>query len=227
MASVRIALASPRIAPTVADALQAVRASIVGLTRETPAALLREVVHMNLPKHYGVREGDVDLKRLGSVLLVAQESETETFEDLLLLRGLGPRTLQALALVSEVIHGDPVRFRDPARFAFAHGGKGGSPFPVPTRVYDETIDVLRSAVDRARMGQTDKAKALRSLTRLAQRVEAGFTPTGTLQDAVDRENAESHRYGGRTAQGVVPSPSEPPPSEPPPERDDLQLDLFA
>ncbi|MEL6614896.1 MAG: DUF763 domain-containing protein [Bacteroidota bacterium] len=187
--------------------------AILAATRERVPGLLRDVATMRLPTHYGVRAQDVDLKRLGAVLHLAQETETTDFEDLLLLKGLGPRTLQSLALVSEVIHGAPSRFTDPARFAFAHGGKGGSPFPVPTRVYDETIDTLRSAVERAKIGQTDKTKAIASLTRLAQRTEASYTPRPFFDEVVETEKRDSWRYGGRTAQG---------PALPP----DPQLGLF-
>ena len=109
-----------------------------------------------MPSHHDVRITDVNLKRLGAVLALAQDSELKNFESLLLLEGVGPRTLQSLTLVSEVIHGTPSRFADPARFSFAHGGKDGHPFPVPTKVYDETIHVLKTAVEKAKLGQTDK-----------------------------------------------------------------------
>src|SRR6185369_959019 len=98
------------------------------------------------------RAPDVDLKRLGAVLGVAYEREFRDFASLLLLENLGPRTLQSLALVAEVIHGTPSRFSDPARFSFAHGGKDGHPFPVPLKIYDESIGVLRRALDGAKVG---------------------------------------------------------------------------
>lgn len=197
------------------------QAAIVGLAEERVMDVVTEAAHMKLPTHYGVRARDVDLKRLGALLHLAQETETTDFEELLLLRGLGPRTLQSLALVSEVVHGAPARFSDPARFAFAHGGKGGAPFPVPTRVYDETLDTLRTAVERAKIGQTDKTKAVASLHRLARRVEQGFTPKPFFDEAVRRENADSWTHGGRTARGFAP-----PPDEAPEATRDPQLDLF-
>ena len=97
-----------------------------------------------------MRAEDVDLKRLGAVLASAYERELRDFASLLLLENLGPRTLQSLALVAEVVHGTPTRFSDPARFSFAHGGKDGHPFPVPLKTYDESIDVLRRSLDAAR-----------------------------------------------------------------------------
>ncbi|MEM0963160.1 MAG: DUF763 domain-containing protein [Bacteroidota bacterium] len=179
---------------------------ILSLAEERPASMLKEIATMRLPAHYGVKRTDVDLRRLGAVLHLAHETETTAFEDLLLLKGLGPRTLQSLAFVSEVVHGTPTRFRDPARFAFAHGGKGGSPFPVPTTVYDETIETLRTAVERAKVDETDRAKALRSLHRLAVRLEEGFEPREFFDEAVARERAESHTHGGRTADGWAQPP---------------------
>lgn len=149
---------------------------------------------------------------------VAQEQETQGFEDLLLLKGLGPRTLQSLALVSEVIHGTPTRFSDPARFAFAHGGKSGRPFPVPTRVYDSTISTLQSAVERAKIGNSDKQKAIAKLSKLAQQAEAGFTPNDKFDQLLEKERKDAWKYGGRTVHGF----SKPEKDEP----KDKQLKLF-
>ena len=98
-----------------------------------PEITLAEARHLVMPRHHDVREPDVDLKRLGAVLAVAYEREFRDFASLLLLENLGPRTLQSLALIAEVVHGAPSRFSDPARFSFAHGGKDGHPFPVPLR----------------------------------------------------------------------------------------------
>ncbi|MEM9526552.1 MAG: DUF763 domain-containing protein, partial [Bacteroidota bacterium] len=130
----------------VAKAAQPTQQGILEISQENPATLLREVPHMKLPTYYDVKAKDVDLKRLGSILYLAQEAETDNFADLLLLKGLGPRTLQSLTLVSEVIHGTPSRFSDPARFSFAHGGKNAKPFPVLTSTYDETIATLQESV---------------------------------------------------------------------------------
>ncbi len=182
------------------------QAAIVELAHEKPGRLAGEIARMNLPARYGIRAGDVDLRRLGAVLHLAQEAQTRDFEQLLLLGGLGPRTLQSLALVSEVISGTPTRFSDPARFAFAHGGKGAAPFPVPVDVYDETIRTLRSAVDRARMGQSDKLRAVEKLSTLAQRLESGYAPSDFFAPHVAKENAESWRHGGRSVHGPAQAP---------------------
>jgi hypothetical protein len=87
------------------------------------------------------------LKHLGAILAVAYEREPRDFASLLLLENLGPRTLQSLALIAEVVHGAPSRFSDPARFSFAHGGKDGHPFPVPLKTHDQSIAVLRRSLD--------------------------------------------------------------------------------
>ena len=108
---------------------------ILTITYEAPNKMLDEIRQLLMPSHHDVKAADVDLKRLGSVLWLAQENQISNFEELLMLQGVGPRTLQSLTLVSEVIHGTPSRFKDPARFSFAHGGKDGHPFPVPTKVH--------------------------------------------------------------------------------------------
>ena len=138
---------------------------------------------------------------MGSILWLAQETETQNFEDLLLIKGLGPRTLQSLALVSEVIHGTPSRFTDPARFAFAHGSKGGRPFPVPTKVYDETIETLRNSVEKAKIGDSDKLTAIKKLTLMAQQSEENFTPNNNFEALLQKEKDDSWKYGGRTING--------------------------
>ncbi|MEM6298839.1 MAG: DUF763 domain-containing protein [Bacteroidota bacterium] len=176
---------------------------ILTVSQEKVEVILREIPHMKLPKQYGVTEKDVNLKRLGSILWLAQENEVKQFDELLLLKGLGPRTLQSLTLVSEVIHGTPSRFSDPARFSFAHGGKGGTPFPVPTKVYDEVIDTLRNSVEKAKIGKTDKSKALKKLTTMAQAAEKNFIPNQKLNDYLAHENENSHKYGGRTSKGEI------------------------
>jgi uncharacterized protein len=138
------------------------------------------------------------------------------FESLLLLEGVGPRTIQSLALVSEIIHGTPTRFTDPARFSFAHGGKDGHPFPVPTKVYDETIGILQTAVEKAKIGDTDRQSALKNLTLVSQIIEQSFVPDEDLfEKAIARERRDAWKYGGRTVMGK---------SQPP--KDDGQLSLF-
>ncbi|MBC8111591.1 MAG: DUF763 domain-containing protein [Verrucomicrobia bacterium] len=188
--------------------------AILAIAQENPAKILKEIPFMKLPSYYGIKAKDVDLKRLGSILYLAQENEIQKFEDLLLLGGLGPRTLQSLTLVSEIIHGTPSRFTDPARFAFAHGGKGGKPFPVPTRVYDETIATLKSSVEKAKLGETDKQGAIKKLTQMAQKAEQNFIPNENFEALLKKENDDAWKYGGRTNKGF----STPPTNQ--------QLDLF-
>src|SRR5207245_1717140 len=113
-----------------------------------------EARRLSMPRHHDVRAEDVDLKRLGAILAVAYEREFRDFASLLLLENLGPRTLQSLALIAEVVHGAPSRFSDPARFSFALGGKDRHPFPVPLKTYDDSISVLRRALDAAKLGDT-------------------------------------------------------------------------
>ena len=176
---------------------------ILEIVKEEPIKILREIPIMKLPTYCDIKAKDVDLKRLGSILWLAQENETQKFEDLLLLNGLGPRTLQSLTLVSEVIHGTPSRFSDPARFAFAHGGKSGKPFPVPLRVYDEVIGTLKSSVEKAKLGETDKHQALKKLTQIAQNAEKDFVPNNKFEDLLQKEKDESWKYGGRTVNGFA------------------------
>ena len=129
-------------------------------------------------------------------------------ESLLLLEGVGPRTLQSLTLVSEVIHGTPSRFSDPARFSFAHGGKDGHPFPVPTSVYDETIEVFNKAIHRAKMGDNDKSDALKNLSKISQEMEKNYTPSNYFDDWVEHERNTSYKYGGKTVYGDAKKPDD-------------------
>lgn len=178
---------------------------IVELTRETPDKLMREV-SIILPNHHEVKAEDVNLKRLGAALILAHETNVADMESLLLLEGVGPRTLQSLTLVSEVIHGTPSRFSDPARFSFAHGGKDGHPFPVPTSVYDETVEVFDKAIRQARLGDKDKSDALKNLFKISQEMEKGYTPSNYFDDWVQHERDTSYLYGGKTVYGDAKKP---------------------
>jgi len=171
------------------------------ITKEKPELMLHEIQQLVLPSHHDVRSEDVDLKRLGTVLWLAHDNHPGNFEELLLLHGVGPRTLQSLTLVSEVIYGTPSRFKDPARFAFAHGGKDGHPFPVPLKVYDETIATLQAAVHKSRLGPTDKQEAIKALTKLAQQAEKNFIPQNKVHALIEKERDDSWRYDGRTVFG--------------------------
>ncbi|WP_448699093.1 DUF763 domain-containing protein [Mucilaginibacter sp. AW1-3] len=184
------------------------RSSVMEISREEPERMLAEIKKLVMPAHHDVRAKDVDLKRLGSVLWLAHEKKPSDFAELLLLEGLGPRTLQSLALVSEVIYGTPSRFTDPARFSFAHGGKDGHPFPVPIKTYDETIATLQTAVHKAKLGQSDKQDAIKKLSQIAQRAENNFTPNADFDKVIEKERNESWRYGGRTVFGKAKPPVE-------------------
>ena len=178
---------------------------IVELTKETPDKLMREV-SIILPNHHEVREEDVNLKRLGAALLLAHETNVSDMESLLLLEGVGHRKLQSLTFVSEVIHGTPPRFSDPARFSFAHGGKDGHPFPVPTSVYDETVEVFDKAIRQARLGDKEKSDALKNLSKISQEIEKGYTPSKYFDDWVQHERDTSYKYGGKTVFGDAKKP---------------------
>jgi uncharacterized protein len=182
---------------------QPTQVSMLNIAKENPEKMLEEIKYLTMPTYKDIKAKDVDIKRLGSILWLAQETQTQNFEDLLLLKGLGPRTLQSLALVSEVIHGTASRFTDPARFAFAHGGKGGNPFPVPTKVYDETIETLTNAVNKAKIGDTDKHTAIKKLSHLSQKAEKDFTPNKNFEALIQKENEEAWKHGGRTIHGYA------------------------
>lgn len=192
------------------------RNSIVKLGDESPAKMMHEVRRIVLPKHHEVMASDVNMKRLGAVLTLAHEKQLKDFESMLLLEGVGPRTLQSLTLVSEIIYGTPSRFTDPARFSFAHGGKDGHPFPVPLKVYDETIQVLKTSVEKAKIGFTDKQKAIQQLSTLSQRLEKNFVPKPFFDEILQKEKDESHKYGGMTVFGKAT----------PPKKHNSQLKLF-
>jgi hypothetical protein len=153
-----------------------------------------------MPSHHQVTAGDVVLRRLHGTLAAAAKVGPRCFADLLTVPGVGPRTVLALANVAEVLHGSPCRFSDPARFSFAHGGKDGHPFPVPLDVYDQTIRVMREAVERARLGNDDRLSALRTLDDDARRVELNARGP-SFDEVVARERRESVDYGGMTVFG--------------------------
>lgn len=175
--------------------------AMLAMTTEHPDRMIMEIKKLIMPNHHEVKSKDVDLKRLGAMLWLTQENQPEDFEELLLLKGMGPRTLQSLALVSEVIYGTPSRFTDPARFSFAHGGKDGHPFPVPINVYDETIEVLSKAVQQAKIGHSDKQHAIHQLSIISRNVEKDFVPNDNFEALIEKENRDSWKHGGKTIFG--------------------------
>jgi hypothetical protein len=176
-------------------------------TSERPdtACLQPLLPHLVMPAHHDVRGSDVIARRLHGNLAAAADRGPKDFPALLLTPGVGARTVQALALVAEVLHGAPCRFTDPARFSIAHGGKDRHPFPVPIKVYDETIRVLKSAVQKAMLGREEELGALQRLDAQSRRLErhASGPP---LESIIAEELDHSHSYGGRSVYGWEPPP---------------------
>ncbi|KXH84750.1 DUF763 domain-containing protein [Chryseobacterium kwangjuense] len=193
------------------------RKGILDISHTDSINVMKDFSRLILPAHHDVQASDVDLKRLGALLYVTREQQPQNFEDLLMLEGVGPRTMQSLALVSEVIHGAPSRFADPARFSFAHGGKDGHPFPVPTKTFDESISILRKGIEKSRLGNSDKLNTLNKLHQIVTATEKDFIPDFDIQQVIEEERQNSWRFGGKTVFG-----DEEPPKNPKP----IQLSLF-
>jgi len=169
-----------------------------GSGKAAPAKRMNRLPHLQLPAHHDVRASDVVLRRLHATLAAATERAPKDYSELLLTSGVGARTVAALAFVAEIVHGTPSRFTDPARFSLAHGGKDGHPFPVPLKVYDETIRVLKAAIGSARLGNDERLAALRRLdsqSRALERVVRGES----FEAHIARERAAAAAYGGRVA----------------------------
>lgn len=200
------------------------RSSILEMSKEEPERIIKEIAQIGkpasqtlfvqgelfpeqievkgrsieMPRHHEVLAQDVDLKRLGGVLATAYETQPKNFEELMLTPGLGPRTLQSLALVSEVIYGTPSRFNDPARFSFAHGGKDGHPFPVPLKIYDESIRILRDSIEKSKLGYNDKSDCIRRLHNTAMFIEKNCSPEVDFDAAIKYEKEHSKQWDGKT-----------------------------
>ncbi len=169
--------------------------------------------HLVMPSHHDVRPSDVMMRRLHGNLAAAAECGPGDFSELLLVPGVGPRTVCALAMVAEVLHGAPYRFSDPARFSFAHGGKDRHPFPVPIHVYDRTIEVLKSAVLKGKLGRDEELAAVKRLDVQSRGLER--SAAGPTVDALIREERRaSHAYGGRSVIGWEQAPEEGRPANP-------------
>ena len=172
--------------------------ALLTIVREDPDRTLAEARRLVMPADHDVRPRDVDLKRLGAVLAVAHERELRDFASLLLVEQLGPRTLQSLALIAEVIHGAPTRFTDPARFSFAHGGKDGHPVPVPLSTYDDSLRILRRGIEAARLGHTERRDGIARLDRFVRAVEKRHAPEADFEAALAHERSISESLKGRT-----------------------------
>ncbi len=173
---------------------------------EAPPPAQATLPHLVMPDHHDVRAENVVTRRLHGALAAAAEQGPKDFADLLMVPGVGARTVRTLAMVAEVVHGAPCRFSDPARFSLALGGKDRHPFPVPTKVYDETIRVLKAAVETAKLGHEETLGAIRRLDDQARRLER--TADGPSVDAyIAQERAASAAYGGRSVFGWEQDPA--------------------
>src|SRR3954451_6787210 len=170
------------------------------LTGTTPEPAQGMLPHLIMPAHHDVRPKDVFARRLHGTLAAAAERGPVDFPELLLTPGVGARTVRSLAMVAEIVHGAPYRFNDPARFSLAHGGKDRHPYSVPLKVYDETISVLKSAVEKAKLGESETLGALKRLDDQARQLE-GFVTGPSVQELIAQERERSHEYGGRSVFG--------------------------
>ena len=170
---------------------------------DTTGVQLSLLPHLSMPDHHDVRAENVVVRRLHGALAAAADRGPKDFAELLQVPGVGARTVRALAMVAEVVHGTPCRFSDPARFSLALGGKDRHPFPVPTKVYDHTIGVLKSAVRNAKLGREEQLQAIRRLDAQARALER--TASGPSVAAyIAEERGRSHEYGGRSIFGWEP-----------------------
>ncbi|HXG87011.1 MAG TPA: DUF763 domain-containing protein [Vicinamibacterales bacterium] len=205
--------------------------ALLAIARDDPGKTIAEVRRLEMPRHHDVRRADVNEKRLGAVLALAHERDLSDFASFLLLEQLGPRTLQSLALIAEVVHGTPTRFDDPARFSFAHGGKDGHPFPVPLTIYDESIAVLRRSLDAAKLGHTEKRDGLSRLDAFTRSIEKHHSPEADVAATIAHERRISGSIGGRTVfddrpERAAPKPNTKEERRKTKDRIGRQLDLF-
>lgn len=177
--------------------------NMVELTQEKPSEIIKAMNSAEMPNRHDVRKEDINQARLASVLDLAYNRDIENFDDLVDMHGVGPRTLKALAMASEIIHGDATRFEDPARFAFAVGGKDGRPHPIDTKSFDETVEMLQSSVDKANIGDKEKSDALKRLHKAAVSGESKGTPLDFIEELIDNEWNHAENNDGKTFMGSV------------------------
>lgn len=182
--------------------------SIIYSLRDNPNVVKPYQHRLVMPVHHEMRAQNVNLNRLGAILSLVYDHDLRDFETLQALNRVNPRTIQALTLVSELIHGGSFRFSDPARFSFAHGGIDQSPFAVATKIYDETISIMRTAIERQKFGNNDNV--IRNLSQVAGYMERYFEPDAEGFDkVVEWERSNSHNFGGRSVYGKeTPKPSQ-------------------
>ena len=182
---------------------QPLQQHMVALTKEKPSYVIEAFKEAEMPDRHDVRKEDVNLARLGSVLDLAYNRDIEHFEDLVDMHNVGPKTLKALAMASEVIHGDATRFDDPARFAFSVGGKDGRPHPIDTKAMQETVSMLEDSVTKAKLGDKDKSNAIKRLHKVAVAGENKGSPLDFFSDLINQEWQDAEENGGMTFLGKV------------------------
>lgn len=141
------------------------------ISKENPEKVILDIKkaqNLNLPSHHQVLLQDINPAKLHKVLLQTYETQPANFEQLLGTKGVGAKTIRALSLISELIYGSYVSFKDPVRYSFAHGGKDGHPYPVNKATYDTSIETLHKAISSAKIGQTEKKDAIRRLANWMQ-----------------------------------------------------------
>lgn len=145
------------------------RKTSVIISQENPEKIVREIKkinELNLPKRHSIIINDINPENLYKIFLKTYEKQPTNFEALLEIKGLGAKALRAIALVSELIYGTQISFKDPARYSFAHGGKDKIPYPVDRKVYDKTIEVIKKAIENAKIGRIEKISALRRIPKI-------------------------------------------------------------
>ncbi|MDO8886710.1 DUF763 domain-containing protein [Candidatus Oleimmundimicrobium sp.] len=150
----------------VAKESEEAREVTASLSREKPETLVKELKRiktLELPARHSVKVGDINPDRIEKIFLKTYERQPEDFKTLLAMPGVGPKTIRALSLISELVYGVKPSFKDPVRYSFAHGGKDGHPYPVDRTTYDKSIEILRTAVSHAKVGREEKLQAFRRL----------------------------------------------------------------
>uniref|UniRef100_A0A7C3RHG8 DUF763 domain-containing protein n=1 Tax=Dictyoglomus thermophilum TaxID=14 RepID=A0A7C3RHG8_DICTH len=140
--------------------------TITYLFHEKPEDITKlwEKVSLRLPPYHPITAREIKPENLKTVLLKNYENPPKDFQDLILREGVGAKTLRALALISELVYGNPASIKDPARFSFAHGGKDGHPYPVDKRNYDKSIEILEKAIKNAKLGRREEIDTLKKLS---------------------------------------------------------------
>jgi hypothetical protein len=159
----------------VASESEKTRQAMTELSQEKPEFLIHEgkrAAELNLPMEHSIPMEEIHTARFEKIFTQIYDRSPRNFEELLGIQGVGPKSLRALSLISELIYGVKPSFRDPARFSFAHGGKDGHPYPVEQKVYDKTIEVLKGAIEKARVGDREKVEAIRRLRSFTEKIKA-------------------------------------------------------